>query len=115
MKAKLLVLAAALVLGMIALAGDKTEPEAAASPLQKRVDELEARVKALELRLDKLAEAKNPPAAIVPLPRENDGAPTLPIQPFPGGSHGPIWGQGRINGWDFYIVPCAGGSPAPAR
>ena len=105
MKAKLTFFTTSAALLMVALAGNEPAADADAATLRKRIADLEARVKALESRLEKPGAAANLPAIQLPQPN----APQPDAVPFPsaGSGHGKIWGKRQINGWNFYIVPCA--------
>jgi hypothetical protein len=111
------VLAAALAAGAIA----GSEPAAVRAPdpelkrLQERIDALEGRVKNLEDRLQKLEAAqravepwRNMPIPPQPTPLVPPRVPMPDLRRPSGPGAGPeIWGERRINGWTFYIVPCA--------
>jgi len=80
--------------------------------LQKQVAELEARVKGLENRLEKLESAGKPaasrsPAPGVPPPTMGLPGADLPTTGFPahGRQNPKIWGQGEVNGWTYYLIP----------
>ena len=83
--------------------------------LQKQVAELEARIKTLEDRLEKLESPGKPPLASLPRlaarpPKLNQPGASVPMPGFlpRNGQRPKIWGQGEINGWTFYYIPLGG-------
>ena len=92
-----------------AVHGAGTDPEVCA--LRRQVDQLQTRLGTLEERLARVESTKPPslPRCEV-LPRSSNGpAVLLPSQqllPERSGQSPKIWGQGTINGWPFYFIPC---------
>jgi outer membrane murein-binding lipoprotein Lpp len=89
------------------------DPEVRA--LRQQVEQLQAQVKTLEERLAKVESSKaSPPAPRIEILPRSPGAPPAivipPQSPLPGrsGQQPKIWGQGEINGWPFYFIPCNG-------
>jgi hypothetical protein len=89
-----------------------SDPEVRA--LRRQVEQLQSRLKAVEERLAKVESAK---PSVLPrfevLPRSSNASPMilLPRQrdlPERSGQSPQIWGQGEINGWPFYFIPCGG-------
>lgn len=79
--------------------------------LQNQVVQLCARVQALESRTQKLESEieemrfPHPMPLVVPPANLPATPPSMQIQPQ--GSRPPtIWGEKKVNGWTFYIVPC---------
>lgn len=68
--------------------------------LRARIQTLEGRVKSLELTV---AQPKRPVPTplILPLPGSSRPQPTAPDSKSP-----KVWGEGKVNGWTYYIVPC---------
>lgn len=68
--------------------------------LRARIQTLEGRIKSLELTV---AQSKRPvpKPLFVPAPGSSLLHPTAPDSKPP-----KIWGQGEVNGWTYYIVPC---------
>jgi hypothetical protein len=125
MKTRFLVLttAAALMIGAFAFAGtesDKQSPATDLDQLQKRITALESRIKSLERQLESPGPLNcapqiqpriqaQPPGSSGLLPLQDIFRPFVP--PPEGNAQRPkIWGEGEINGWKYYVIPCAGGS-----
>ena len=113
------VLVAVLALGAMgwvlarAESGKPGGADSAVRALQKQVENLQARLRALEDRLGRVESGKPSTAPRIQILPKSPGSPghTLPLVPvFPGGpGHQPkVSGQREINGWDFYFIPCAG-------
>jgi hypothetical protein len=112
--------AAALVIGALAFAGtgsDNNSPETDLDRLQKKITALESRVKSLE-------QQRQTPAPLNYAPRVQPQIQTPPefLHPFSPPSEEnsrrpKIWGEGQINGWKYYLIPCGtsdGASPKVA-
>ena len=92
-------------------AGTTPSSDSDAAQLRRQIADLKAQINTLEKRLDRLE--KNPPKVFVeppgfqqmPKPVPNT-RPRLEIPPV-NQEHPRIWGERHINGWTFYIVPCA--------
>jgi hypothetical protein len=115
-KKKLMLLCAAMGVAIVAFAQmtPAQKPAAPATPdvskmqddikrLQAKVEMLEFRTKGLESTVAQLKRSPSP--APVPMSFQAPGTslsfPTMqPSQPPK------IWGQGEVNGWTYYIVPC---------
>ena len=83
--------------------------------LRQQVEQLHARVKTLEERLARVESSKAAPPAsrFEILPRSPGAPPSIQLLPQPSvrsgsGQQPKIWGQGEINGWPFYFIPCEG-------
>jgi hypothetical protein len=96
--------------------GKKADAKPKLHALSQQVEQLQARLRSLEDRLAKLEFAKSqsaPRIQIVPSPPS--APPPIFIPSASGvlnwsGQQPKIWGQGEINGWPFYLIPCAGKS-----
>lgn len=101
--------------GLLLARGEATRT-AGADPevrvLRRQVEQLQTSLKALEQRLAKVESAR---PSVLPrfevLPRSSNAPPVifLPHQrdSFERSGESPkIWGQGEINGWPFYFIPC---------
>jgi hypothetical protein len=119
MKIRFLVLttAAALLIGAFAFAGtesDKHSPETDLDRLQKKITALESRVNSLE-------QQRQTPAPLNYTPRVQPQIQTPPMEfihpfspPSAENSRRPkIWGEGQINGWKYYLIPCGTSDGAP--
>jgi cell division protein FtsB len=82
------------------------ELRAQVTQLRAEVDTLRQRTKSLEATVDDLKRSHIPsPLNLQP----GAGAPAAPSMmiPSPTTSRPPtVWGQGEVNGWTYYIVPC---------
>jgi hypothetical protein len=123
MKTRFLVLttATALVTGAFAVAGTESDKNSPATDL----DRLQKKITALESRLKNLEQQRQTPAPLIYAPRVQPQIQTPPMEfthpfspPSAENSRRPkIWGEGEINGWKYYLIPCgtsAGASPEVA-
>jgi hypothetical protein len=123
MKTRFLVLttAAALVTGAFAFAGTDSDKNSPATDL----DRLQEKITALESRLKNLEQQRQTPAPLIYAPRVQPQIQTPPMEfthpfspPSAENSRRPkIWGEGEINGWKYYLIPCGtrdGASPEVA-
>ena len=69
--------------------------------LKAKIELLDYRTKSLESTVEQLKRSR-PPA---PLTLQGP-APSLAIPPVGTPKPPAIWGQGEVNGWTYYIVPC---------
>lgn len=94
--------------------GQKVEAAPEVDALRQQVGQLQVRFKMLEDRLTKLESAKQhtvPHVEVVPNPPSLPPSIFIPSPlgvPNRSGQQPKIWGQGEINGWPFYLIPCAG-------
>ena len=110
--------AALAVLGFVLARAEmarKLEVDPEVRTLRQQVERLQARVKTLEERLARVESSKALPTAprIEVLPQFPSAPPAIQFLPQPDARSGPgqqpkIWGQGEINGWPFYFIPCEG-------
>ncbi len=123
MKARYICPALAAMLAFCALAGNEPNSQTPSNretqELRVQIDELQTRVKMLEERLGRLeskeerTDRRPAPAPLNPTPLEMPKPPPAFMEEFPQGPSRPkIWGERQINGWTFYLIPCAPGSPA---
>ena len=71
--------------------------------LRVEVDTLRHHTQSLESTVDELKHSHMP----TPLNLQPSGGAPSPLIPTPSPSRPPtIWGQGEVNGWTYYIVPC---------
>ena len=95
--------------------GFSPEPASEISGLKAQIESLSARVNSLEercARLDsnvkRLEKERPPPQTVPPSPWPGaDGLGSPQFNPRNGGTKPEIWGEREINGWTFYVVPCA--------
>ena len=114
MKTSCLFVAMAAVIAAGAFAGSEVEPKNPAGHeverLQNQVNEMEVRIHSLEARLSRLEstvdqQRQAPPQWQSPLPAPLKPPSMLELPPT-GRPPPEIWGERRINGWTFYVVPC---------
>lgn len=81
--------------------------------LRQQVEQLQTQVRTLEERLARVESSKAAPPAprFEILPRSPGAPPAIvipPQSPLPdrSGQQPKIFGQGEINGWPFYFIPC---------
>ena len=130
MKTRFLVLttAAALVAGALAFAGtepDKHSPETGLDRLQKKISALEPRVKSLERQLEAPGSLNYPPQVQPRIQAQPpNGSGLLPPQeiyhpfvlpPEANEQQPKIWGEGQVNGWKYYLIPCVNSSGVPTE
>jgi outer membrane murein-binding lipoprotein Lpp len=109
----MMVLAAAMGMAVISMAADlsggKTptdrealqETRAQIAELRAKVQTLEADTRRLESVVEQLKQSHAPTPLNFPAPQPSQ------LNPAPVGSRPPtIWGQGEVNGWTYYVVPC---------
>ena len=109
----LLILCAALGAGIIAFAevtpGPKPPADTEMSKMRDELERLKAKVEMLEFRTKGLeSEVQQLKRSPAPAPLSLQGTPAAPSSlPLNIPSRPPtIWGQGEVNGWTYYIVPC---------
>ena len=69
--------------------------------LKAKVESLESRTKSLEFTVEQLKQSHSP------TPLNSSGPRPFRLNPPSAGSGPPtIWGEGKVNGWTYYIVPC---------
>ena len=114
MKRKLsIVLSLVVGVAVVSLAADLSggKPQADQSAIQElrtQIIELRAKVQTLE------SQTKNLQSTVDQLKQSHVPAPLglqIPVPsaslPLASSSRGPtIWGQGEVNGWTYYVVPC---------
>jgi len=71
--------------------------------LQAKVELLEYRTKSLESTVEQLRRSHTPAPAPMSLQLP---APPSAVPPLHSSQPPKIWGQGEVNGWAYYIVPC---------
>jgi len=111
-KLMLLLLCAATSVGVIAFA--EVTPEKKAPPtsetsqlrddikrLQAKIEMLEYRTKSLESTVEQLKRSHTPTPLSFGAPAPSTSVPQIRSSQPP-----KIWGQGEVNGWTYYIVPC---------
>jgi uncharacterized coiled-coil protein SlyX len=119
MKRKLSVVALSLVTGaaLITLAADSPAPKpteteavhelrAQVTELRAEIEKLRQRTQTLESNVEELKRSRTPSPLNFQV---NPAMPSTPkrLIPSPGATRPPtVWGQGEVNGWTFYIVPC---------
>ena len=108
----LLFLCATTSVGIIALAevtpGQKPSATTEVSQMRDEIKRLQAKVELLEYRtknLESTVEQLKRSHAPAPLTFQAP-APSLPVPPAHSSPPPTIWGQGEVNGWTYYIVPC---------
>ena len=120
MKATRWIVLATVVLGAVSLVltraevGKKADADSEVRALRQRVEQLQARLRKLEDRFTKLESVKPrsvPAIEVVPNPPSVPPSIFIPSQPGVqnrSGQQPKIWGQGEIDGWPFYLIPCGG-------
>jgi hypothetical protein len=118
-KRSLLIIASAGVFAVVlALAQNtsnpKTPPDSNVAALEQHITDLQAQIKTLEERLTKVESAVPRNVPLLPLqlvPNATPAPPSIIAPPFgvgpQSGTPPKIWGSGQINGWTYYVVPCA--------
>ncbi len=99
------------------LSGGKPQTDQnAVQELRTQITELRAKIQGLENQTKNLESTveqlkQSPSRKPVPLNLFQPSAPPTTI-PSASSSHPPtIWGQGEVNGWTYYVVPCNQQSP----
>jgi len=116
MKKKVL-FALSLVIGVVLIsiaaepAAEKPKPDDTIRELRAQIAELRAEVNTLRQRTQSLESTVDDlKRSHVPTPlnlQPGSGAPSPSNLPSPRSSRPPtIWGQGEVNGWTYYVVPC---------
>jgi len=116
MKKKVL-FALSLVIGVVLIsiaaepAAEKPKPDDTVRELRAQITELRAEVSSLRQRTQSLeATVEDLKRSHVPTPLKLQPGSTVPPPanlPSPKSSRPPtIWGQGEVNGWTYYVVPC---------
>ena len=112
MRKKMLLLCAAAGAGMIAFAEVTPTPKPPANPevteMRNEIERLKAKVEMLDLRTKSLeSTVEQMKRSRVPSPLNFQGpAPSLTVPSLSAPKPPTIWGQGEVNGWTYYIVPC---------
>ena len=115
MKKKMMVLSfcAAMSVAIIAFAeitpGEKPSPNSEVAQMREEMGKLKAKIELLEYRtkslessVEQLKHSHTPTPLSLSVP-----APALSTPATRPSRTPPIWGQGEVNGWTYYIVPCA--------
>jgi hypothetical protein len=94
--------------------GQKAEAGSDVGALRKQVERLQARLKSVEDRLAELESAKQHTVPHIEIVPNLPGVPKSGLIPAPTpnalnllGPQPKIWRRGQINGWPFYLIPCA--------
>ena len=92
--------------------GKKSDDSDTIRELRTQITELRAEVNKLHQRTETLeSSVEELKRSHVPTPLNLQPGPAFPspsaIVPSPNSSRPPtVWGQGEVNGWTYYIVPC---------
>ena len=68
--------------------------------LRAKVQSLEEQMKKMESTVEQMNQPRLNPLNLPPANSSLFGLPTTDLQPPK------IWGEGKVNGWTYYIVPC---------
>ena len=111
MKKKLILLCAVTGVAIIAFAEitpQKPPVTTDVTKLQDDIKRLQAKVEMLELRtkgLESTVEQMKRSHTLAPLSFQG-APPSLSVPSIKPSQPPTIWGQGEVNGWTYYIVPC---------
>jgi len=111
-KLMLLLLCAVTGVGIIAFGenpqGQKPSATAEVSQMREEIKRLQAKIELLEYRTKNLeSTVEQLKRSQAPAPLNFQGpAPSLSVPPVSAPKPPTIWGQGEVNGWTYYIVPC---------
>jgi TolA-binding protein len=97
-------------------AGKKLTEADAVQELRTQITELRAKIQGLESQtknLESTVEQLKQSQTRTPVPLNLFQSPASPTSiPSASSSHPPtVWGQGEVNGWTYYVVPCNQQSP----
>ena len=88
--------------GIQELRGQIAELRATVQRLEGQVRGLESQTKNLESKVEQFKQSPAP----VPMNLFHSPAPSFSPSVNPASRPPTIWGQGEVNGWTFYYVPC---------